>query len=366
MPPAVRVRSWLRCVAAAALFFAGPAHAAIEVIGSHGYTYNVTAGTVTLNAASIQNTGAATVGPIRLDLWFAASPYTGSTITGWRAGMLPVTGSDGTLATGKTFIGVSGTVALGSKPPTGTYYAILIISRYSEACTAADKYCSNSYLNISPAVSIPASGSVSGSGNTLANDYAASTSTTGTVAVGGSRTGIIEAAGDVDWLSVSLTAGATYQIDVRGAASNGGTLTDPFLALRNANGALLVDDDDSGTGLDSQLTYTPTASGTYYIAASAYSTSTGTYTVAVTSTAGASTLLRSEAIFSTAQSSAQSFLRFYNSSVTAGTVTATLYDNVTGLSRGQWTSPSIPAGAELQYDIATVEAGAGVSVRCLH
>jgi hypothetical protein len=67
------------------------------------------------------------------------------------------------------------------------------------------------------------------------------------------------------------------------------------------------------------------------------------------------------AIFSTAQANSQSFLRFFNTGTTAGTVTATLRDYTTGQSLGQWTSPSIPAGAEQQFAISDVEKGAGVS-----
>lgn len=116
-----------------------------------------------------------------------------------------------------------------------------------------------------------------------ADDYAASTSTTGTVAVGGSVTGTIGSANDVDWFRVTLTAGVTYRIDLRGT-----TLADPLLGLRNSSGTRITSDDDSGTGLDSLLSYTPTTTGTYYIdAQSATSSGTGTYTLSVTQTSAA-------------------------------------------------------------------------------
>jgi hypothetical protein len=41
----------------------------------------------------------------------------------------------------------------------------------------------------------------------IADDYAASLSTTGSVAVGGSTTGNIETSGDVDWFAITGTAG---------------------------------------------------------------------------------------------------------------------------------------------------------------
>jgi len=65
--------------------------------------------------------------------------------------------------------------------------------------------------------------------------------------------------------------------------------------------------------------------------------------------------LKAGAIFSTAQTQSQSFLRFFNTSAKGGTVTATMRNYLTGQSVGTWTSPNIPPGAELQYAIGTVE-----------
>ena len=349
-----------------ALIFAvsGVAHAQTVLVGSYSYTYSptTTAGTVAFTVAQVHsNWTTRTTGTLRLELWATTTPYTGGALSGYKLATYQLSGSsNGTLAPGASFTNISGTATVTSNPPAGSYYVTLVVGEFTSTCTASDQFCIATYGSFPNQLIKGTAGSQTGP--SLVDDFAASTSTTGTVAVGGTQSGSIETGSDVDWFRVSLTAGTSYRIDLRGSASSGGTLSDPFLALRNSSGTLLVDDDDSGTGLDSQLTYTPTASGTYYIAASAFSTSTGTYTVAVTNTSGVSTSsLRSGAIFSTAQSGSQSFLRFYNSGATAGTVTATLYDNVTGLSRGQWTSPSIPAGAELQYDIATVETGAGVT-----
>ncbi len=60
-------------------------------------------------------------------------------------------------------------------------------------------------------------------------------------------------------------------------------------------------------------------------------------------------------IFSTAKTGSQSFLRLYNTGTTAGTATVSLYDSVSGQSLGQWTSPSVPGGAEQQYFIGDIE-----------
>ncbi len=66
-------------------------------------------------------------------------------------------------------------------------------------------------------------------------------------------------------------------------------------------------------------------------------------------------VLRQAGVFSTAASTAQSFLRFYNASGAAGTVTVTLSDYASGVSLGSWTSPSIAPGTAPQYAIATIE-----------
>jgi len=64
---------------------------------------------------------------------------------------------------------------------------------------------------------------------------------------------------------------------------------------------------------------------------------------------------RSGPIFSTVQTASKSFLRFYNSGTTAGTVTVTMRDFTSGSVLGAWTSPSIAAGAAPQFPIDTVE-----------
>ncbi|MDX2142904.1 MAG: zinc-dependent metalloprotease family protein [Rhodospirillaceae bacterium] len=67
-------------------------------------------------------------------------------------------------------------------------------------------------------------------------------------------------------------------------------------------------------------------------------------------------------VFSSAQSASQSFLRFFNTGTTAGTVNVALHNSATGANVGSWTSPSIPAGASAQYPITTVETGLNAGV----
>lgn len=66
-------------------------------------------------------------------------------------------------------------------------------------------------------------------------------------------------------------------------------------------------------------------------------------------------ILRQAGVVSSASTAAQSFLRFYNASGSAGTVTVTLSDYASGITLGQWTSPSIAPGTAPQYAIAAIE-----------
>ncbi len=90
------------------------------------------------------------------------------------------------------------------------------------------------------------------------------------VEVGGSTTGNIEAEGDVDYFAVELQAGVTYQIDLEGVNTGVGTLVDPLLlGIFNASGEqVAASDDDGGSATNSRIVFTPSESGTYFIAAS--------------------------------------------------------------------------------------------------
>lgn len=130
-------------------------------------------------------------------------------------------------------------------------------------------------------------GSGGGGGGGGGDDFAGNTSTTGTVAINGSRTGNIEVAGDRDWFRVTLTAGTEYTFNLRGQSSSGGTLSDTILTLRDAAGNQIAVNDDFGGSLDSRIVFTATSSGTFYLDAAGYSTNTGTYTISATAAAPA-------------------------------------------------------------------------------
>lgn len=110
-------------------------------------------------------------------------------------------------------------------------------------------------------------------------DVPNNTSTTATLAFGGTYNGEIEVAGDEDWVAVTLQAGVTYAIQMTGSTIGDGTLVDPFIkGLYNASGTSLNRFDDDGAGSrNSQLVFTPNTSGTYYVSAGGWETETGTY-----------------------------------------------------------------------------------------
>ena len=118
----------------------------------------------------------------------------------------------------------------------------------------------------------------------MSDDYSANVQTTGAVAVGGSATGSIETAHDQDWFAVELEAGRTYQFDLGGSPSEGGTLRDTFLrAIYDSEGRYQSDsyNDDFEGGRDSRVTFTARETGTYYVRASGDRDETGSYTLRV-------------------------------------------------------------------------------------
>jgi hypothetical protein len=125
------------------------------------------------------------------------------------------------------------------------------------------------------------------------DDFASSLTDTrpfGQLSVGGTASGAMERAGDRDWFVVTLQKGATYAITEVGRTGGGGTLADPFLRLHDGSGALIASNDDiiDGANPDSSISYTATATGTYYVEAGAFADGyAGTYRVGVNQTTAA-------------------------------------------------------------------------------
>ena len=117
------------------------------------------------------------------------------------------------------------------------------------------------------------------------DDFAAGTGTTGAVAVGGSVTGDIEFHRDRDWFAVELDAGKRYRIDLEGSSTGDSTLYNPYLrGVHDADGLLLAGttDNNGGAGYNSRVYFTAEDAGTYYVAAGAYGSREGAYTLSVT------------------------------------------------------------------------------------
>ncbi len=119
----------------------------------------------------------------------------------------------------------------------------------------------------------------------VADDYADALNDTTSpfgVATSSGTSGVLETIDDRDWFRASLTAGSTVTINLRGSDTSAGTLSDPFLRVYNSAGTFVTSDDDSGTGFDSQLVFTPTTTGLYYFEAASYNALySGTYTISV-------------------------------------------------------------------------------------
>lgn len=118
-------------------------------------------------------------------------------------------------------------------------------------------------------------------------DVANSKATTATIAVGGTYSGRLERPGDSDWIAVKLVAGVTYTFNLGPGVANAGDAVplDTTLGIYDHSGALVAFNDDVGvTGIVnpaiggnahpvdtySFIEFTPTTSGTYYLAASTF------------------------------------------------------------------------------------------------
>jgi hypothetical protein len=89
--------------------------------------------------------------------------------------------------------------------------------------------------------------------------------------------GVIAPSSDVDWFSFNASAGVEYEL-----LTTLGTLDDSVLRLIGTDGVTLIaKDDDSGPGLASLITWTPTVSGVYFLEVRGFDAGVGTYSVLV-------------------------------------------------------------------------------------
>ena len=110
------------------------------------------------------------------------------------------------------------------------------------------------------------------------DDYHDDADTAGTVAVGGTASGAIDSAGDVDWFAVELTASQVYDAAVVDDDAESG-LGSQLIGVYDADGALVSAGVVwSGT---SGLSFAPLVSGTYHVSVAGTDEATGGYTVSV-------------------------------------------------------------------------------------
>ena len=103
-------------------------------------------------------------------------------------------------------------------------------------------------------------------------DVPANTSTTSSITVGGTIQGLLEVPGDHDWYAINLTAGQEVSISLFGSGAN--PVSDTYLNVWNSSGTtLLAHDDDNGGTLNSKIVFTAPTTGTYYLDAGAWDTS---------------------------------------------------------------------------------------------
>lgn len=113
-----------------------------------------------------------------------------------------------------------------------------------------------------------------------AADIPGNTSTNATIAVGGTVTSSLDAVGDTDWFKITLTAGQTIDINLFGSGAT--PLSDTYLRIRDANGNIIADNDDSNASLFSFLKFTAATGGTFFIEADSYGNNLlGEYTLTV-------------------------------------------------------------------------------------
>lgn len=87
-------------------------------------------------------------------------------------------------------------------------------------------------------------------------------STTASIGVGGTVSGVLETVGDHDWYRISLTAGQPISVLLDGIG-----LEDSYLRIRDASGNILFENDDIASGVirDSSIAFDPSYTGTYFI-----------------------------------------------------------------------------------------------------
>ncbi|NBS91058.1 hypothetical protein EBS67_13835, partial [bacterium] len=113
---------------------------------------------------------------------------------------------------------------------------------------------------------------------TVAETDGAGTDLTNTTAltVDVPRTGNISSAGDQDFFSITASSSGVLTISLAAGVGSG---LDTYLYLYNSDKVLILEDDDSGSELNSLISTNVLTGQTYYLQASGFGSSTGAYTI---------------------------------------------------------------------------------------
>ena len=134
--------------------------------------------------------------------------------------------------------------------------------------------------------------SVSGAVTSSSSDIPASITTSAVLTVNGPAVASeIGNSLDTDWFKVFLTGGQICRFELEGTSTSKGTLTDPFMRVRDSSGTTVnasispanyLGENDMGVGTNARLVIKPSVSGTYYVSVGPQDDGTGTYTLKAT------------------------------------------------------------------------------------
>ena len=144
-----------------------------------------------------------------------------------------------------------------------------------EAAPASDGANNNNNSNSETASAAQPGGGGAAYESTSTDTVAASTSTSSSLAIDSAVRGYVNAAGDQDWYRVDLVAGQQVTFALNGFGT--GAIADPELRLFNGAGTQVAYDDDSGPLGGARLSFTATATGSYYVSAGGFNSGTGQY-----------------------------------------------------------------------------------------
>ena len=152
---------------------------------------------------------------------------------------------------------------------------------YISAASFADRFTGHYHIDV------VSTGNAAGSGG---GDYSNDINTVGSLTLNQTESSQLETRGDRDWFAIDLTAGTTYNITLNGVGRFG--VRDTFLRIYDDAGVFITQDDDSGLGLNSALSFSATETGTYFIeAASYFNFYSGNYNLRVSDAAATSAAL---------------------------------------------------------------------------